>query len=87
MQDVYKIIKEYNTDKERRILIVFDDIVADVITNKILNSMLTELFIRSSKLNISIIFITQSYFKVPKDVMLNSSQFFIMKIPNKTELQ
>ena len=87
MQDVYKIIKEYNTDKERGILIVFDDIVADVITNKILNSMLTELFIRSSKLNISIIFITQSYFKVPKDVMLNSSQFFIMKIPNKTELQ
>ena len=87
MQDVYKIIKEYNTDKERKILTVFDDIVANVINNKILNSMLTELFIRSSKLNISIIFITQSYFKVPKDVRLNSSQFFIMKIPNKTELQ
>ena len=62
MQDVYKIIKEYNTDKERKILIVFDDIVANVINNKILNSMLTKLFIRSSKLNISIIFIT--YFKV-----------------------
>ena len=58
-----------------------------MINNKILTSMLTELFIRSSKLNISIIFITQSYFKVPKDVRLNSSQFFIMKIPNKTELQ
>ena len=87
MQDVYKIIKEYNTDKERKILTVFDDIVANVINNKILNSMLTELFIRRSKLNISIIFITQSYFKVPKDVRLNSSQFFIMKIPNKTELQ
>ena len=87
MQDVYKIIKEYNTDKERKILIVFDDIVAYVINNKILNSMLTELFIRSSKLNISIIFVTQSYFKVPKDIRLNSSQFFIMKIPNKTELQ
>ena len=87
MQDVYKIIKEYNTDKERKILIAFDDIVANVINNKILNPMLTELFIRSSKLNISIIFITQSYFKVPKDVRLNSSQFFIMKIPNKTELQ
>ena len=62
MQGVYKIIKEYNTDKERKILIVFDDIVANVINNKILNSMLTKLFIRSSKLNISIIFIT--YFKV-----------------------
>ena len=62
MQDVYKIIKEYNTDKERKILIVFDDIVANVINNKILNSMLTKLFIRSSKLNISITFIT--YFKV-----------------------
>ena len=87
MQDVYKNIKEYNTDKERKILIVLDDIVADVINNKILNSMLTELFIRGSKLNISIVFITQSYFKVLKDVRLNSSQFFIMKIPNKTELQ
>ena len=57
-------------------LIVFDDIVADVINNKILNSMLTELFIRSSKLNIHIVFITQSYFKVLKDVRPNSSQFF-----------
>ena len=87
MQDVSNIIKEYNTDKERKILIVFDDIIANVINSKILNSMLTELFIRSSKLNISIIFITQSYFKVAKDVRMNSSQFFIMKIPNKTELQ
>ena len=68
-------------------LIVFDDIVADVINNKILNSMLTELFIRSSKLNIHIVFITQSYFKVLKDVRPNSSQFFIMNFPNKTELQ
>ena len=52
-----------------------------------LNPIVTELFIRARKLNISIVFITQSYFKVPKDVRLNSTHFFIMKIPNKRELQ
>ena len=58
-----------------------------MINNKKLNSVATELFIRNRKLNISIVFITQSYFKVPKDVRLNSTHFFIMKIPNKRELQ
>ena len=81
MQDVYKNIDEYNTDKERKILIVFDDMIADMINNKKLNSIVTELFIRGRKLNISLVFITQSYFKVPKDVRLNSTHFFIMKIP------
>ena len=61
--------------------------IADMINNKKLNSVITESFIRSRKLNISLIFITQSYFKVPKDVRLNSTHFFIMKIPNKRELQ
>ena len=61
--------------------------IADMINNKKLNSVVTELFIRDRKLNISIVFITQSYFKVLKDVRLNSTQFFIMKIPNKRELQ
>ena len=83
MQDVYKNIDEYNTDKERKILIVFDDMIADMIHNKKLNSIVTELFIRGRKLNISLVFITQSYFKVPKDVRLNSTHFFIMKIPIK----
>ena len=87
MQDVYKNIEEYNTDKNRKILIVFDDMIADMINNKTLNSILTELFIRGRKLNISLVFITQSYFKVPKDVRLNYTHFFIMKIPNKRELQ
>ena len=87
MQDVYINIEEYNTDKERKILIVFDDMIADMINNKKLNSIVTELFIRGRKLNISLVFITQSYFKVPKDVRLNSTHFFIMKIPNKRELQ
>ena len=87
MQDVYKNIDEYNANKERKILIVFDDMIADMINKKKLNSIVTELFIRGRKLNISLVFITQSYFKVPKDVRLISTHFFIMKIPNKRELQ
>ena len=86
MQDVYKNIDEYNPDKENKILIVFDDMIADMINNKKLNSIVTDLFIRGRKLNISLVFITQSYFKVPKDVRLNSTHFFIMKILNKKEL-
>ena len=87
MQDVYKNIEDYNTRKNRKVLIVFDDMIADMINNKKLNPIVTELFIRGRKLSISIVFITQSYFKVPKDVRLNSTHFFIMKIPNKRELQ
>ena len=86
MQDVYKNIEEYNIGKKRKILIAFDDIIADMINKEILNPVLTELFIRGRKLNISIFFITQSYFKVSKDVRLNSTYFFILKIPNKREL-
>ena len=87
MQDVYKNNDEHNIDKELKILIVFDDMIADMINNKKLNSIVAELFIRGRKLNISLIFITQSYFKVLKDVRLNSTHFFIMKIPNKREFQ
>ena len=84
MQDVQKNIDEYNVGKERKILIDFDDMIADVINNKKLNSIVTELFIRGRKLNISLVFITQSYFKVPKDVRLNSTHFFVL---NKRKLQ
>ena len=87
MQDVYKNIEDYNLRKNRKILIVFDDMIADMINNKKLDSIVTELFIRGRKLNSSIVFITQSYFKVAKDVRLNSTHFFIMKIPNKRELK
>ena len=87
MQDVYKNIEDYNPIKKRKVLIVFDDMIADMINNKKLNPVVTELFIRGRKLNISIAFIIQSYFKVPKDVRLNSTHFFILKIPNKRELQ
>ena len=87
MQNVYKNIEDYNPIKKRKILIVFDDMIVDMINNSKLNPIVMELFIRVRKLNISIVFITQSYFKVPKDVRLNSTHFFIMKIPNKRELQ
>ena len=83
MEDVYKNIENYNPGKKRKILIVFDDMIADMINNKKLNPIVTELFIRGRKLNISIVFITQSYFKVSKNVRLNCTHFFIMKIPNK----
>ena len=87
IQDVYKNIEEYNPGKERKVLIVFDDMITDMINNKKLNLIVTELFIRGRKPNISIVFIKQSYFKVPKDVRLDSTHFFVMKIPNKRELQ
>ena len=87
MCDVYKNIDEYNIDKERKILIVFCDMIADIIKNKNLNLIVTELFIRRRKLNISFVFITQSQFKVPKDVRLNTTHFLISKIPNRRELQ
>ena len=87
MEDVYKNIENYNPGKQRKILIVFDDMIADMINNKKRNPVVTELFIRGRKINISIVFITQSYFKVSKDVRLNSAHFFITRIPNKRELQ
>ena len=87
MQDVYKNIEEYNPRKKRKKLIVFNDMIADLISNKKLNSIVTELFIRGRKLSISLVFITQSCFKVPKDVRLNSTHFFVLKIPNKRELR
>ena len=84
--DTRNVYKNINCYKENKVLIVFDDMIADMIHNKKLNSIVTELFIRGSKLNI-FLFITQSYFKVPKDVRLNTSHFFISKIPNKRQLR
>ena len=82
MQDVYRNIEDYNSGKKRKILIVFDDTIADMINKKRLNPIGNELFVRGRKLGIS-----QSYFKVPKDVRVNATHIFIMKIPNKIELQ
>ena len=87
MQNVYKNIEDYNPGNKRKILIVFDDMIADMINKKRLNPIVTELFIRGRKLNISVVFITQSSFKVPKVVRLRSTHFFTMKILNKRDLQ
>ena len=87
MQNFSKNIEEQNLGKKRNILIVFYDMIAGMINNKTPNLVVTELFIRDRKLNISIVFITQSYFKVLKYVRLNFTHFFIMKIPNNRELQ
>ena len=86
MQDVYKNTEDYNPNKKRKVLIVIDDMIADMINTKRLNPIVTELFIRGRRLGISIVFITQSYFKVPKDIRFNSTHIFIMKIPNKRKL-
>ena len=83
MQDAYKNIEEYNPRKKRRISIFFEDMLADMINNKKLTPIETELFLRGRKLSISILFITQSYFKVPRDVKLISTHVFIIEIPNK----
>ena len=87
MDDVYENIHDYNSSRKIKILIVFDDMIADIMTNKKLQSIIKELFIRCRKLNISFAFITQSCFSVPKDVRLNSTYYSIMKIDNKRELQ
>ena len=79
--------KYYNPEKQNKILIVLNDMIANTTQNKKLNSIVTELFIRARKLNISLVFITQAYFKVPKDVRLNTTHFFITKTLSKRELQ
>ena len=74
MVDVYNNIDDYNLKRKRKILIVFDDMIADIMTNKRFQARTKEQFIRWRKLNISLVFITQSYFSVPKEVRLNSTQ-------------
>ena len=87
MNDVYENIDNYNPKRKRKILIVFDDMIADIMTNKKFQSIIKELFIRCRKLNISLLFITQSYFFIPKDLRLNSTHYLIMKINNRKEWQ
>ena len=80
-------IEEYNPNKKRKILIAFRDMTADMLSNKKLNGIVTELFIKGRKLNISLVFVTQFSFAVPKNIRLNSTYYFIMKIPNKRKPQ
>ena len=87
MDDIYKNIEEHNTNKKQKKLIVFDDMIAEMLSSKKLNLIVTELFIRGRKLIISLVFITQSYFAMPKNIRLNYMHYFIMKIPNKQELE
>ena len=87
MDDIYKNIEEYNSDKKRKTLILFDDLIAYILSNKRLNPILTELLIRGRKLNISLVFITQSYFPVPQNIRLNSAHYFVMEIPRERKLQ
>ena len=87
MDDVYEDINDYNPTRKRKILVVFDDMIADIMANKKFQAIIKDLFIRCRKLNISLAFIIQSHFSVPKDVRLNSTHYLIMKINNKRELQ
>ena len=87
MDDVYEDIDNYNGKRDEKVLIVFDDMIADIMTNKKFQAIIKELFIRCRKLNISLVFITQSYFSIPKDVRLNSIHCLMMTINSKWELQ
>ena len=87
MDDVYENIDDYNPSRKRNILIVFDDMIAGIMTNKKFQAIIKEWFIKCRKLNILLVFITQSYFSFPKDVRLNSTHYLIMKINNRKELQ
>ena len=87
IDDVYENIDDYDSGRKRKILIVFDDMIEDIMSNKKTQAIIKELFIRCKKLNTSLVFITQSYFSVPRDVRLNSTHYLIMKINIKRELQ
>ena len=85
MNDIHKSVEEYNPNKEQKILIVFDDMIADMLSNKKINP--AELYIRQRKTNIFLAFIIQSFFAVQKNIRINSTSYFVMKIPNKRDLQ
>ena len=87
VDDVYNNIDDYNSKRKGKFLIFFDDMIADIMTNKKFQAIIKELFIRGRKLNISLVFKTKSYFSVPKEVKSNLTRCLIMKIQNRTELQ
>ena len=87
MNDVLEDINNYNKNRDKKLLIIFDDMIADIMRSEKFKAIVKELFTRCRKLNISIIFITQSYFRTPKDARLNSTHHILMKIGNKKELK
>ena len=87
MDNIYNNIEDYNKKRKRKVLIVFDDMISHLMSDKKVQQIIKELFIRCRKLNISLCFLTQSYFSVPKDVRLNCTHYIIFKLNNKRELQ
>ena len=87
MNNVLEDINNYNKNRDEKVLIIFDDMIADIMRSKKFKAIVKELFIRCKKLNTSIVFIIQSYFRTPKDVRLNSTHYVLMKIGNKKELK
>ena len=87
MNDVLEDISNYNKKRDKKVLIIFDDVIADIMRSENFKAIVKQLFIRCRKLNISIIFITQSYFRTPKDARLNSTHYILMKMGNKKELK
>ena len=85
MNDIYKNIEEYNPTKKTKILIVFDDMIADMLRIRKLDPFIIELFIRERKLNIFLVFITQSHSFFPKIIRLNSTHYFIIKLPRELQ--
>ena len=87
MNDVLDYINNYNKNRDKKVLIIFNGMIADIMQSEKFKAIIKELFVRCRKLNISIVFITQSYFRTPKDVRLNSTHYILMKIGNKKELK
>ena len=87
IDDVLDNINNYNKIRDKKVLIIFDDMIADIMRNEKVKAIVRELFIRCRKLNISIVFVMQSYFRTPKDARLNSTHYILMKIGNKKELK
>ena len=87
MNDVYENINNYNKNRDKRVLIVFDDMIADIEHNKNFKRIIKELLYRTRKINVSLVFITQCYFRALKDARLNSTHYILMKIGNKKELK
>ena len=87
MDDVFDNINNYNKNRDKKVLIIFDNMIADIMRSEKFKAIVKELFIRCRKLNIYIVFITQSYFRTPKDARLNSTHCILMKIGSKEELK
>ena len=87
MNDVLNDINNYNKNRDKKVLIVFDDMIADIEYNRNFKRIIKELFYRARKINVSIVFIMQSYFRALKDARLNSTHYILMKIGNKKELK